>query len=179
MIENISYLSDGALDVKTIFVYNENGDKQERIISFSDRPGNNTLYKYDGGYLVEMEDFYDGSPDGKSSYINDSNGNVIEASEYKPNGELKGKSTSVYDENNYRTEVNMFKPDGSHARKSTITYNENGDVVDRSDYDHEGNIRRKETYKYEYDSNKNWTNQIVYDGDSPQFIVGREIEYYK
>ena len=34
-------------------------------------------------------------------------------------------------------------------------------------------------YQYEYDSEGNWISQIIFENERPEYIIERQIEYYK
>ncbi len=106
----------------------------------------------------------------KSQYtVYDKGGNVIERTEFMPDGTVKKKETFVFDKSGNKIEESLVEgktaPDnGKEAKnyKKTSKYNVNNDKVEEIEYDGTGKIVKKTAMNYSTNGNK--TLEVEYDG---------------
>ena len=165
-----------------------------------------TIFKYDKlGNLIE--EFEKGKDDTfKDVYKYDSNCYLIEESSFI-NNKLVYSSHFKYNAKGYKIE-NIYLESPSHNSKTTYTYNETGVLIEENfirldtnitantiysyykKYDNRGNEifemhktrkndYKEKTYKYEFDSNNNWVEKIIFIDEIPDIIIDRKFEYYE
>ena len=151
IVERYEYRSDGSLDKKTIWKYNEKGIKTEADVSL------NPKY-YKGG----------GSPDAKNIFKCDVNGNVVEQSVYevggKLDGVLDGKNTFVFNEKDKMIEKNYYDAFESLVTKTKYKYDDKLNLVEENLYKSDGSLDKKTKYKYDVKGNKIEKNIYKSDG---------------
>jgi YD repeat-containing protein len=69
--------------------------------------------------------------------------------------------------------------DGNLDHKLTFKYDDKGNKTEETRFDSDGKIDYTWTFKYEFDENNNWIKRVDYNGESPEYIIERMIEYYK
>jgi len=98
------------------------------------------------------------SNEGISKY--DSNGNVIEHSQYFE-GVFQGKIFCTYDDYGRKIKQEAYSPDGKLCYKTLQRYDERGKVVEAIMYNADDTLYDKHTYVNEYDSTGNLTKVTV------------------
>lgn len=88
-----------------------------------------------------------------SSYVYDTNNNIIERIDLKTDGTLLTKENYSYDSNNYRIEQIATDSDGLIKYRYSWDYDSYGNKVEELRYDSENKLRL--TLSYEYDSKNN------------------------
>lgn len=186
LIENITYSSDGEIEYKSIFKYDENTNKTEKEIYNSKRKLEGKWeYNYDDKGMMKETNIYDsiGKFIRKVKYEYDINGRVIEDYKYNSDGILEEKMVFDYFDLKNKTES---------------IYNFNNDLIIKNDYEYDDDkklikqeyniyglygkdIRTLYTYMYtKFDKDGNWIERIQYNEENvPTMITERKIEYYK
>lgn len=171
------YRSDGSLNYKTTYAYNELGQSIEHKRFLPD------------GSLFYME-----------TYIYDEFGQRIQANRYSPDGSLSYKETYIYDQFGQRIHFSRCFPDGSLDFKHIYVYDEFGNRIEHHTYrnenkrysriyDEQGKLTsyvfyrqdgtvEKTIHDYEYDKHGNWIRKTMFVGENPRLITLRKIEYY-
>lgn len=168
IIELYGYNSDGSLNVKMIFKYNEKGNN----IESADYEADGTLSlkstnKYDDmGNIIESNVYNPDSLMQKVIYKYDKNGNKIEENSYEPGGKLSLKTLNKYDHKgiiieskklDYKEVIYIKDEDGNFKK------DKNGNIVFTTQFNSiatSGN-----TMSYKYDKNGNQIELIGYDSD--------------
>ena len=161
-------------------------------------------YKYDDkDNIIEKTTYTNGSLEGSSvSYKYDDKDNLTEVSVYTTVGILHWKNTYKYDDKGNETEMNSYSYDGSLSWKEISKYDDNGNKIESSNFNQngvnfkfiykyddkdnliektylsDGGYSLKDIYKYDYDEKNNWIKRIDFGGDTPKYIIERQIEYY-
>jgi hypothetical protein len=138
LTEHNSYKSDGSLDSKDI-------------------------YKYDNNNLTEHNSYKsDGSLDSKNIYKYDDKGNQVEINYYKADGALFGKSLRQFDAMGNKKEENNYNPNGEWIKKIIYNYNEMGNLIEEDETQEYNKGELRFTSKYSYDKKNNLIDEKSY-----------------
>ena len=178
LIEENMYLSDGSLINKYTYKYDGKGNKIEKYIYGSDGSLDSKC-NYRKGNMIE-EDIYgsDGSLNSKYTYKYDGKGNKIEDCWYNSYG-LLCKYTNKYDEKGNKIEIYFYNGLDHTQFKSTLKYDEKGNNIEIYAYGSDGSLESKTTVKYDYNKYGDWVKRISFKNDIAEYIIEREIEYFK
>jgi len=86
----------------------------------------------------------------------------ISGNEYDENGKII-RSWKLEYKNNLVSVYSKCNPDGEVLKQTFYTYNENNDIVEIIEKDKNGEIIYKQNSEFQYDENKNWIEQKLYD----------------
>lgn len=177
------WLKDNSCTSKTLLIRDENCNLIEKS-NFDLRDGeilSKSIFKYDErGNRIESNYYYsDKSMDCKSTTKYDENGQVIETDECKPNGSLIEKTKIKYNVNEGLIEYYKYKFDGSLITKMIIKNDEKGNKIEQNIFDPNNLLINSFTFKYEFDSIGNWIKKTCINKDNPPRYTEREFEYYE
>jgi hypothetical protein len=162
LIESISYLSDGSMNIKHIYKYDSKWNQVAELqyvatgillskdTFFFDDKGMKTA----GGGYFNLED---GTKDGTCIYKYDANGNRSELISYRYNGSsLSMEYKTVFENNDQGNQTARieYNADGSLDTKTIMKYNDKNKVVENTSYDAKDNLLRKTTSIYDDKGNR-------------------------
>lgn len=180
--EENSYKPDRSLNSRSTYEYDDKGN-QIKVNSYKPDGslGFRDTFEYDDkGNQIELNSYKpDGSLNLRWTFEYDDKGNQIELNAYKSDGSLDFRHTSEYDDKGNEIELNAYESDGSLNSKWTYKYDDKGNRIEASAYYSDRGLIPEITYQYEFDEQKNWIKQIVFENGIPKKIIEREIEYYK
>lgn len=205
-VDKFGEIQKGNIMFKSIYLFNEKGNKTESIVYFMGKIPTKMIYKNDyNGNTIESNTYEaDGSFSGKSIYKYDITGNIIMVNLYESDGSLKNKWIYKYDDKGNEIEGDFYKSDGSLDKKTIYKYDGKGNEIERAFYKSDGSLSSKSlqkydykgfeiergwyksdgsfdekyTYNYTFDVTDNWIKKIELKNTFPQSITEREIEYY-
>lgn len=186
VIENIRYRSDGEMEYKSIFKFDEKANKIQKDVYNSNKELEGRWeYNYDDKGMISETNIYDsiGKFIRKIKCEYDINGRVIEDYTYNSDGKLEERMTLDYIDAKNKTE-SIYNANGDLIFKNVYEYDENKTLM-RQEYNIYGlygkDIRTLYTYKYtKYDKEGNWIERIQYNEENiPTIITDRKIEYYQ
>lgn len=102
---------------------------------------------------------------------------LIEETDFKPDGSVKDIRTYKYDEKGNETESDLTRPDGDYT-KFISEYDGNKNMKIQNWYDVNGNQKHQTSFTYEYDNNGNWITKKRYSNGELGYVWERKIEYY-
>ncbi|MBK7566251.1 MAG: hypothetical protein IPI31_00335 [Bacteroidetes bacterium] len=205
MMEQISNYSDGSLEYKNTYKYDENGNLIEDSSSYwgfnsvskylYDEAGNllqmdymNTedslilryIYKYDiDGRMAENSSYNsNGELHEKIKYKYDEMGNIVETTSTNPNPLLNDITYYKHDLKGNMLEVNSKYPDGSQNYLNTYEYDEKGNVIKSHKEGIVFHNVTELTFQYEFDKVGNWISMISFKGEVAETLTERTINYY-
>lgn len=180
MIITLTYFnSDGTVDYKTTFTYDENNILKSSKSSNADGSFDETTYYETGSRKVETNYRADGTKSNYTEY--DEQGNTTFSIEYQADGEKEFlKTTFTYDENaNLKSQKDTWE-NGATAetiyengvRTYQISTHTDGDRIETEFYS-DGQTKKKETRIYmdgtkdigEFYENGNWKSNTYYDAN--------------
>ena len=167
--EVLTFDSEGR--IKEVASYNHEGSPTRRVYEYDDI-GNKTeiiFYKKTDDFVsMRMKHYLN---KGRTDLVADDDSYEIES-----------RAVNTYDKQGHLIGALIFKADGSLNYKWRLIYNTEGQRVRVSVYDSNGTIRLTESYSYEYDSEGNWTKQVIsgweFGKGSHDRLKVRTIEYY-
>jgi hypothetical protein len=204
--ESIWYNPDNTIKMQTAYIFDSAGRETERYEYKGDELNYKILITYDKNeswskmiYVTAGGEF-----DGKTEYMFDSIGNVIDKKIYDHSLSLKSQYTYQYDGKGNMTryeniddmddlfgfEINTYDSLGRKIHKYEKTSWDGKLSTDDYMYDEKGNLiydKYEEvnsykttvySYEYIYDSEGNWTDKINYTNKAPTAYTKREISYY-
>jgi YD repeat-containing protein len=129
------------------------------LIDGREWPAERHVYKYDDkGDLIEDGSYYgDGSLKEKSSYthVYGPDGKKTEESRHREDL-LSGRTTYLYDKNGNLVEQTNFDAEGALSQREIWRYDDRGKLlVENATYGSDGSLESKFTYTYEFDSTGN------------------------
>ena len=71
----------------------------------------------------------------------------------------------------------LFVPYVSGTVPIEYLFDYKDDLIEKTDLS-DGGYSLKYIYKYDYDEKNNWIKRIDFGGDTPKYIIERQIEYY-
>lgn len=172
----------GILSHKKVFTNDVNGNIIEyRRYSPSDSLVSKSVYKYDnkgneiGAYSYTSTD----NLTNKILHKYDRRGNCVEILSYNAENKLNNKTVKKYDAKGQCAEKIDYDADENVTAKTIYKYNEKGFWSEIFVYGTDNTLESNNTYIYQYDSNDNWIEQIIYNKNGATKIIERYIEYYK
>lgn len=159
LIEEISYNEKDTLKIRETTRYNTSGQKTR------------TIYDEAGNF------------DSEFVYAYDNMKRVSELLVYSEKDLLDRRELYKYDEKGNLTEEVKCDYSDSSLRTHFYSYDKYGNKLeyrseDRNFYTGTLHYSWKETYEFTYDEQGNWTRQVIYKNDTPEFILERTIIYY-
>lgn len=169
-------------------LYNDDIEEAKKIFHYDDRGQKTHSYLYKKNEIIEVV-----------KYQFNKENNLLEVIVYDNKNNQKRKSTHLYDKKGNEIEVNLFSRikiiyQYNHKNNidKTLFYDTNDNMIGEKSfkYDEKGNrIEEISSYhkklskiihkwQYTYDSNNNWTKEILYKDQNPIQITERVIEYY-
>lgn len=188
LIERNKYWSDGDLLSKNKYEYNVNGD----IINakrYTESKGNLKLQffsKFETNDESKKTKEIRYNPD--SSIINKwqfqyVNGNLTKLSSYDSKNNITAKYIYTYGANdNMLMEKIYYENSGGLElnNKLIYEYNDEGNMISKVVYTSDDKIENRIKYQYlEYDKYNNWLRKLTLISDTSDYILEREIKYYK
>ncbi len=154
VIEDGTYDHKGNFWKKTIYDYNENGDKIKE-----------TIYT---GNIYEIFEYktFEYSLDRKTT----------KTKYYSTSGNLY-----LFEENKRNNKEQLVEKIYHYSDgdvKHFYKYDENNNQIEESRKYKDGDISLIEKINYTYDQNGNWIKKIIFDGHKPTTLIEREIKYY-
>jgi hypothetical protein len=180
-VEENFYRNDGKMWSKSVFSYDKNRKKIEEVVYRADRALWYTkITRFDSaGHIVEEEMFKpDNSLGVRMTFVYDESGNKIEECKYTDNGKLSIRSVFKYDKNRNKIEEIMYNSEGGQIVRWVSKYDAKGRQIEEDYYNAKNQLEAKETYQYQFDSKGNWTQQIIFEDDTPKYVIRRELIYY-
>lgn len=173
-------------------IYNDDIEETKRTFHYDDKGQKTHNYLYKKNEIMEVV-----------KYQFNKKNNLLEIIAYDNNNIQKRRSTHLYNKNGNEIEANLFSKNNSQIKiiyqynhknniDKTLFYNIEENMVGEKSfkYDEKGNrIEEISSYhkklsktihkwQYTYDSNNNWTKEILYKDQNPIQITERVIEYY-
>jgi hypothetical protein len=115
---------------------------------------------------------------GTTSFIYDSEGNVVESISYNPYRDRTVKRTYQYDKFGNEILQEIFKGPGQYT-KLVSENDEHGNLVEQYWYDQEGEQKSQTSFSYVYDKHGNWTTKIRSTNQVVSYVWEREITYWQ
>ena len=117
-------------------------------------------------------------------YKYDEKKRLAEQTEFVSNGDFVERSVYKY-EGNQKEEL-VYLEDGTLWRRHVYILNDKGHEIERTDFDKDGKVVSKISFAYEYDSNGNWTKRTTSPSETserlrqlnPPSVHLRTITYY-
>lgn len=203
-IEKFGEPSKGKMTDKSIYEYNELGNKTEWYNYVSNEYNTfefKEFYEYDDkNNKIKWSNKGDLSANGVNKF--DNRGNLIESNSYN-NGKLSVRNIYKYDNADNKTESSIYTEDGSLNTKYTYIYDASGKLIEEKGYTPKGDLYFTDTYDYKdglligyvdisnnvstnfsykylkMDSEGNWLVKVKYKNSVPISFVERKIEYSK
>jgi len=176
-----NYKTDGILDNRMIYKYNENDKWDEYHIYNADSTlSGEGFCEYDGKNVIrEIAYYIDMNFHSETFNKYDDSGNIIETNScsYYTNGDTTCSKC-----------INKYDPAGEKIEEHSSSWFGIVDVLYK--YDNNGNIIEEffkgetgaedivNTYEYKYDAEGNWTEKREYKNRVPKYIFERKIVYY-
>lgn len=174
----LDYNKDGVLVMRTDKSYDEQGREiRSYTTDASGRPVQVTTMEYVGSDKKTVHYTGDGKVQFKtietmnskncplSTIQKNASDQVIGLHKDSWKGELRD-STVFYDEN------------GQKASAIGFDYDQYGNLINQHGVDGQGNPFLPVVYKYKYDGVGNWYECVKYNGDKPEYVIERIIDYY-
>jgi antitoxin component YwqK of YwqJK toxin-antitoxin module len=153
--------------------YDVKGNRIERVT-----PDNKTLYTYNAqGDLRETVSYNpDGSLSGRTVYTYDDKGELMETVSHNPDGSLSAKTSCIYDSRGNLTETVYYDAFDTIVHKVVYTYNDKGNLAEEEIY---GSSGIKGRAVYTYDAQGNRTEKAYSDlAHGPGLGIDRTVETY-
>lgn len=203
LIEYWKYEVDGTIYEKTKLSKNENGkliksstfdsegNLKRYITTEFDENGNIVFYRiynskdeltsiqenqYDGNKnIISMSNTASNRTFKTTSKYNSKN-QLIEETDFQPDGAIKDVRTFKYDEKDNEVESDLTRPNGDYT-KFISEYDRNKNMKIQIWYDTDGNQTHQTSFTYEYDNNDNWITKKRYSNGELGYVWERKIDY--
>ncbi|MCL2650249.1 MAG: hypothetical protein FWD60_04375 [Candidatus Azobacteroides sp.] len=176
-IESVFYNSDGTLNFKVVSKYDNDKIIQENCYKGDGSLSQKVLYKYNNDTTNREELTYDSSENLTSKWlVCDKNDIPLESySYYKSLFGYDEKTVYKHDNTGKETYQASYKDYGNgYVKDAEEFYNENGDIIMEKSYGNADNGVIDYTYQYKYDKKGNWIEKIVFETEAK--IVSSIIE---
>ena len=149
-VEKSGKITKGDTSTKAFYLFNKQGNLQEKLTDFYYGSQYKTKYVYDSQNNLIQNYIYDsyGDLDKKIIYKNDNKGNKIEELIYDENDSLIKKYTYVYDLRGNLKKEFEYNPQGLKSKK-TYKYDLKGNLKKEKFYRSNGELDGKYIYKYD------------------------------
>lgn len=155
LIEEIEYSATGVLIGKKIYQFDEKGNVIKEIRSHPNGRSNEIVFKYD------------------------IQGNKIDQKTFYPSGEISLPwLVFKYDNKGNKIEDIYLNRDKSSSRKDIYTYDDKNNINEIKIF-YNNQLEKKINNSFKYDETGNWVKKVVFENNIPQYIVKREIIYFK
>lgn len=142
---------DGKIMWKTIYAYDENGNKiDESQYNANDNLVNRSIFKYTEGKQVE-EAFYnaDGVLLGKFITKNDEKGRAAESAQYNEDGALEEKQILSYNDAGRLCEIDFSDASGRTVKKTVYRFDASYSITEEQTYNSENILSERIIFKYD------------------------------
>jgi hypothetical protein len=164
------YFYDDKGRVNDILMFNNaGGSRGSKIIRYDDKNSEVTISTYNFSGMLTY----------KEVQKLDGNGFPTETKIYNGDDVLVNHRIDKFDKNGLRKQMTAFLPDGSVYVKLSFTYDKNHNLLLQEGVDGNNEAFLPERYEYAFDNSGNWTKRIHYTGDTPKFVLERQIEYFE
>ncbi|RKN78473.1 hypothetical protein [Ulvibacterium marinum] len=174
--------------------YDSQGNLKRYIITESDEKGNIIVYRtFDSNHkaISIQKNEYDSNENvismsrtsvtanksSKTSSKYNSKNQLIEKTEYKPDGSIKDVRTYKYDKTGNEIESDLRRPNGYYTRFIS-EFDQNNNLTIQNWYDESGKQTHRTSFSHEYDKNNNWITRKRYSNGKLGYVWERIIEYH-
>lgn len=147
VIENGQYEQDGTLYQKTFYERDEEG-KVQKVIK---KNSSDEVNSY-------------------STYVYDSNNNIIEANTFDSENRLTNIQANQYDENRNNIEMSTKTPGSENGWKNVYKYNPDNKKIEQFRYKPDGSLKDRRTYSYNKNGHENIQFIFKPDGSFTKFV---------
>lgn len=175
--EKINYNTDGSLNRKIIYEYDEKDNKiAQNVYNSEEKLMSKWKYQYDAKGNKTQEQLYEeGIMEMKEELLCDKKNNLIEVKSYFGEGNtLPIKDVFFYDKKGNKTKKISYDNKDTSRFEYTFKYDKKGKLIEENIYNFQGILGIVKTYQYE--KNRKRIERIKYKVDKS--IYKREIEEY-
>ncbi|WP_299316035.1 hypothetical protein [uncultured Aquimarina sp.] len=179
LIKSTSYDKEGNLKSSTKTEFDSNGN----IVKYKIYNTNNELsstqdneYDSNGNILSVLRTSVTSNRAFKTTSKYNLKNQLIEETDFKPDGSIKDVRTFKYDDNGNEIESDLTKANGNYT-KFISEYDKNNNIISQYWYNKDGSQKHWTSFSYEYDENNNWITKKRYSNGELGFVWERKIEY--
>ncbi|MFL9845110.1 RHS repeat domain-containing protein [Flavobacterium rhizosphaerae] len=178
LVKEEQYLNSEYVQVKTVYKYDEANKKIVESQYSKDSLVYNMSYKYDGDNVIEKKAT---APDGTIQYSQeftyDNKGNVLTQTIYDSFDNSTLTDTYVYDDAGNKAKWSVEK-NGKKEADVFYEYDKEKNMTSAKALNGEGASIENRKYTFEYDDKGNWVKKTIFIGETPKFVIKRDIVYY-
>ncbi len=183
LVELLNYDAEGGFSDKALRTFDEKGRVYEvAMINSNGGINGSVLVDYNDKARTVTETSYNAQGKQMRKEVRQLNKKSlpVETRIYDGKNNLINHRTETFGKNGLRESLTVFLPeDGSIEMNITFKYDKKGNLILQKGTDNEGQQFLPQRYEYEFDERGNWIKRVEYSGESPEFVLERQFEYYE